>query len=78
MVFLIKLKSTYFSNQIPPFFVTGAKADSMVGLFQKIIKQDGLTGLYRGIVPNFMKVIPAVGISYVVYEKSRNALLNPS
>lgn len=60
------------------FFVTGAKADSMVGLFQKIIKQDGLTGLYRGIVPNFMKVVPAVGISYVVYEKSRNALLNPS
>lgn len=56
----------------------GAKADSMVGLFQKIIKQDGLTGLYRGIVPNFMKVVPAVGISYVVYEKSRNALLNPS
>lgn len=50
----------------------------MVGLFQKIIKQDGLTGLYRGIVPNFMKVVPAVGISYVVYEKSRNALLNPS
>lgn len=78
MVFLIKLKSTYFSNQIPHFFVPGAKADSMVGLFQKIIKQDGLTGLYRGIVPNFMKVIPAVGISYVVYEKSRNALLNPS
>ncbi|XP_048774292.1 mitochondrial adenyl nucleotide antiporter SLC25A25-like isoform X2 [Ostrea edulis] len=54
----------------------GAKADSMLGLFKKIIKQDGLTGLYRGIVPNFMKVIPAVGISYVVYEKSRQWLLN--
>lgn len=58
--------------------VAGAKADSMIGLFQKIIKQDGLTGLYRGIVPNFMKVIPAVGISYVVYEKSRNWFLDPS
>jgi solute carrier family 25 phosphate transporter 23/24/25/41 len=57
-------------------FVSGVKADSMVGLFKKILKQDGFTGLYRGIVPNFMKVIPAVGISYVVYEKSRQWLLN--
>lgn len=31
-------------------------------------------GLYRGIAPNFMKVAPAVSISYVVYEKCREAL----
>ncbi|KAK3087277.1 hypothetical protein FSP39_003967 [Pinctada imbricata] len=52
----------------------GSKPDSMTGLFKKIVKQDGVLGLYRGIVPNFMKVIPAVGISYVVYEYSRKWL----
>lgn len=36
-----------------------------------IIKHEGPLGLYRGLAPNFMKVLPAVGISYVVYEKSK-------
>ena len=40
-------------------------------LFSNIIREDGIKGLYRGIVPNFMKVIPAVSISYVVYERLR-------
>ncbi|XP_042900620.1 calcium-binding mitochondrial carrier protein SCaMC-2 [Parasteatoda tepidariorum] len=47
---------------------------SMVGLFKTIIKREGFSGLYRGITPNFMKVAPAVSISYVVYEYSRRAL----
>ncbi|TNN33545.1 Calcium-binding mitochondrial carrier protein SCaMC-2 [Liparis tanakae] len=29
---------------------------------------EGPRGLYRGLTPNFMKVIPSVSISYVVYE----------
>ncbi|XP_058032981.1 mitochondrial adenyl nucleotide antiporter SLC25A24 [Ahaetulla prasina] len=47
---------------------------NMVGLFQKIIAKEGLLGLYRGIAPNFMKVLPAVSISYVVYEKMKENL----
>lgn len=46
----------------------------MVSLLQKIIREDGVRGLYRGITPNFMKVVPAVSISYVVYERMRMAL----
>lgn len=53
----------------------GAKGvDTMSTMFTKILKQDGFFGLYRGLAPNFMKVIPAVSISYVVYEHSRNVL----
>ncbi|XP_030372657.1 calcium-binding mitochondrial carrier protein SCaMC-3 isoform X2 [Scaptodrosophila lebanonensis] len=48
--------------------------DTMTGLFRKIVRQEGLTGLYRGITPNFLKVLPAVSISYVVYEYSSRAL----
>lgn len=46
----------------------------MTSLVRKILKQEGPKGLYRGIVPNFMKVAPAVSISYVVYERTRQAL----
>uniref|UniRef100_A0A0N5APR8 EF-hand domain-containing protein n=1 Tax=Syphacia muris TaxID=451379 RepID=A0A0N5APR8_9BILA len=48
--------------------------DTMVGQVQYILKNEGFFGLYRGIAPNFMKVIPAVGISYVVYETVRKYL----
>ncbi|XP_066961950.1 mitochondrial adenyl nucleotide antiporter SLC25A25 isoform X2 [Macrobrachium rosenbergii] len=47
---------------------------TMSGLFRHIMATEGLVGLYRGITPNFMKVAPAVSISYVVYEKCRQAL----
>lgn len=47
---------------------------TMVGMIQTIVKQEGFSGLYRGITPNFMKVAPAVSISYVVYEYCRQAL----
>ncbi|KAK8720168.1 hypothetical protein OTU49_013540 [Cherax quadricarinatus] len=47
---------------------------TMSGLFRHIFATEGVFGLYRGITPNFMKVVPAVSISYVVYEKCRQAL----
>ncbi|XP_055934324.1 calcium-binding mitochondrial carrier protein SCaMC-2-like [Argiope bruennichi] len=50
------------------------EAGTMIGLFKSIIKREGVAGLYRGITPNFMKVAPAVSISYVVYEYLKNKL----
>ncbi|KAM9734605.1 calcium-binding mitochondrial carrier protein SCaMC-2-B-like isoform 2-T3 [Menidia menidia] len=41
---------------------------TMTGLFRHIVRTEGAMGLYRGLAPNFMKVIPSVSISYVVYE----------
>ena len=41
----------------------------MMATFRSILKEEGPRGLYRGILPNFLKVIPAVSIGYVVYEK---------
>lgn len=48
--------------------VEGALQMNMTGLFRHIIRTEGVMGLYRGLAPNFMKVIPSVSISYVVYE----------
>ncbi|XP_060755146.1 mitochondrial adenyl nucleotide antiporter SLC25A23 isoform X2 [Neoarius graeffei] len=54
--------------------VKGAPKLSMVSLVRSIVAQEGVVGLYRGIAPNFLKVIPAVSISYVVYEHMRKVL----
>jgi solute carrier family 25 phosphate transporter 23/24/25/41 len=51
-----------------------ATDDAKLGFVQlgrNIIKRDGFFGLYRGIAPNFLKVLPAVSISYVIYERSK-------
>lgn len=51
--------------------VKGAPKTSMLALLHNIVAQEGVTGLYRGISPNLLKVIPAVTVSYVVYEYTR-------
>lgn len=48
--------------------------NTMTSMFRKILENEGPKGLYRGIAPNFLKVAPAVSISYVVYEKVRSYL----
>ncbi|KAI5090396.1 calcium-binding mitochondrial carrier protein SCaMC-1, partial [Silurus meridionalis] len=54
--------------------VEGSEQVSMGKLTKKILEKDGFFGLYRGILPNFLKVIPAVSISYVVYEYMKTGL----
>ncbi|XP_038589841.1 calcium-binding mitochondrial carrier protein SCaMC-2-B isoform X1 [Micropterus salmoides] len=52
----------------------GGPQMTMTGLFRHIIRTEGPMGLYRGLAPNFMKVIPSVSISYVVYENLKLTL----
>ncbi|CAB1323957.1 unnamed protein product [Coregonus sp. 'balchen'] len=54
--------------------IEGSEQMTMNHLVKKILEKEGFFGLYRGILPNFMKVIPAVSISYVVYEYMRTGL----
>ncbi|KAM7009275.1 mitochondrial adenyl nucleotide antiporter SLC25A24 [Tautogolabrus adspersus] len=51
--------------------VKGAPKPSMLALIHNILTKEGVAGLYRGISPNLLKVIPAVSVSYVVYEYTR-------
>ncbi|XP_045902421.1 calcium-binding mitochondrial carrier protein SCaMC-1-B-like isoform X2 [Micropterus dolomieu] len=52
----------------------GDPKPSMLSLLHNIVTQEGVAGLYRGISPNLLKVIPAVSVSYIVYEYTRIAL----
>ena len=51
-----------------------AEQTHMLGLFRHIWRTESFVGLYRGIIPNFCKVAPAVSISYYVYERTRERL----
>lgn len=54
--------------------VEGSEQLPMGKMVKRILEKEGFFGLYRGILPNFMKVLPAVSISYVVYEYMRSGL----
>ena len=63
----ITLLSTLFSASVEA-------QGGFLSLAGSIWKKEGIRGLYRGIAPNFMKVLPAVSISYVIYERCKSAL----
>ena len=39
-----------------------------------IINNEGVTGLYKGMIPNLLKVAPSVGIAFVSYEFTKARL----
>ncbi|KAF8925978.1 hypothetical protein BGZ58_000305 [Dissophora ornata] len=47
---------------------------STLDVFRKTFEQEGVRGFYKGMVPTLTKVVPAVSISYVVYEYSKREL----
>ncbi|CAK7342766.1 unnamed protein product [Dovyalis caffra] len=40
----------------------------LFGTFAHIIQTEGLRGMYRGILPEYYKVVPGVGIVFMTYE----------
>ncbi|KAK4989557.1 hypothetical protein LTR50_003164 [Elasticomyces elasticus] len=43
-------------------------------VWRQTTKNEGYRGLFKGLTPNLVKVVPAVAISYVVYEKTKQAM----
>lgn len=48
----------------------------IVGTFGHIIRSEGFRGLYRGIMPEYYKVVPSVGIVFMTYEILKKLLSN--
>ncbi|PVI07190.1 calcium dependent mitochondrial carrier protein-like protein [Periconia macrospinosa] len=46
----------------------------IIDVTQQTIKGEGVRGLFKGLTPNLLKVVPAVSITYVVYDKSKKVL----
>lgn len=46
----------------------------LVGTLKHIITKEGWLGLYRGILPEYFKVVPSVSIVFMTYEKLKQVL----
>ncbi|KAF5179938.1 Mitochondrial carrier protein coac2 [Thalictrum thalictroides] len=49
----------------------------LFGTFEHIMRSEGLRGLYRGILPEYYKVVPSVGIVFMTYEMMKILLSSP-
>ena len=53
---------------------TAIHAPTYTGIWDvavKTVKGEGIRGLFKGLTPNLLKVVPAVSITYVVYDNSK-------
>lgn len=48
--------------------------DSMSQCFAGIVRSQGVRGLYRGMLPNMLKAVPAMGISYAAFATLKTLL----
>ncbi|XP_007485117.2 mitochondrial adenyl nucleotide antiporter SLC25A24-like [Monodelphis domestica] len=55
-------------------FIKGIPQQRVSDFINEIITKDGPAGFFRGVTPNFLKVFPAVLISCVVFEKTKQIL----
>ncbi|CAK9143551.1 unnamed protein product [Ilex paraguariensis] len=48
----------------------------LLGTFKHIFHMEGMRGFYRGIMPEYYKVVPGVGIVFMTYEALKKLLSN--
>mmetsp|Transcript_19626 Transcript_19626/g.36524 ORF Transcript_19626/g.36524 Transcript_19626/m.36524 type:complete len:326 (+) Transcript_19626:190-1167(+) len=57
--------------QVQSQYIPEGQRMSAMDIFKGILKDEGTRGLYRGIVPELLKVVPFVGTMFGVYEVLR-------
>jgi solute carrier family 25 phosphate transporter 23/24/25/41 len=53
----------------------GYQYKSIFDAIRVIIAQEGVKGMYKGIVPNLLKVAPSMASSWLSFEMTRDFLL---
>jgi solute carrier family 25 phosphate transporter 23/24/25/41 len=53
----------------------GYQYKSIFDAVRMIIAQEGVKGMYKGIVPNLLKVAPSMASSWLSFEMTRDFLL---
>jgi solute carrier family 25 folate transporter 32 len=51
-----------------------APTPGMLRTLQQLLAREGLRGLYKGWVPNVMRVLPSSALTFLVYEQASQAL----
>ncbi|KAK1417252.1 hypothetical protein QVD17_26377 [Tagetes erecta] len=55
--------------------VNGRVYDNMLHALLTILEKEGVVGLYRGLGPSCIKIVPAAGISFMCYEACKKILV---
>ncbi|KAJ0817360.1 putative mitochondrial carrier protein [Helianthus annuus] len=55
--------------------VNGRVYDNMLHALLNILEKEGVGGLYRGLGPSCVKIVPAAGISFMCYEACKKILV---
>lgn len=50
------------------------KYRGMADVFSRTLRHEGVAGLYKGLLPNLVKLAPAAGISWYVFESTKRLL----
>ena len=50
------------------------RGHGFVRVFKDVFKAEGLSGFYRGIIPEYAKVVPGVSITYMTYELLKRSI----
>lgn len=53
----------------------GYKYKGIFDALKTIIAQEGVQGMYKGIIPNLLKVAPSMASSWLSFELTRDFLL---
>ena len=53
----------------------GYEYGSVGGAIRSILRTEGLFGLYKGIVPNLLKVAPSMASSWLTFELTRDLVM---
>lgn len=54
----------------------GYKYKSIFDAVRVIVSQEGIKGMYKGIVPNLLKVAPSMATSWLSYEMTKDFLMS--
>ncbi|GJW23364.1 adenine nucleotide transporter BT1, chloroplastic/mitochondrial-like protein [Tanacetum coccineum] len=55
--------------------INGRVYDNMLHALLTILEKEGVQGLYRGLGPSCIKIVPAAGISFMCYEACKKILV---
>jgi solute carrier family 25 phosphate transporter 23/24/25/41 len=53
---------------------SSVQKSTITGTIRDILQREGLRGFYRGIAPEYLKVVPSVGIAFMTYETLKSLL----
>jgi len=80
-LFLLSLNLTFLSDvlrrrfQINTMSGMGYQYKGVFDALKVIIAQEGIRGLYKGIVPNLLKVAPSMASNWLSFEMTRDFLV---